>query len=258
MLVKLILWILLINAASFIAARLWWDIHGDLAATLEAHISDPEDPRMTYLIAGNQNQADAAFDFMRSEFGANYTFVQFSRKGWSAESTAERIAQDVLEHDYDARVFTISLGDHAARYLEKTLGCGVEIWAINPCPNRNAVQQKLHPVLRYATPAAEVACHAIGWLSYFPRVKSWSGNYSLILLIDQYWCVYYDYPPEVTRQTYGVICSTQDELLNNAVIEAMYLDAELEYVDTSHSNIVDAADLYLNAIRNLLSAENAP
>lgn len=252
---KIILAILLINAVSFIGFRIWWGIHDGLAATLEVHINNPENQTMTYLVAANLNQADTAFDFMKSEFEENYTFVQFSTKGWSAKATAKLIMEDIREHGYQARVFTISLGDHVARYLEANLGGTVEVYAINPCPNRDVLQSPLDTVLQYGAPVAEVICHALGWVSYLPIIPSYGGSYSIALLVDQYWCIYYDYPPVGTSCTYGVICSTQDTLLDNDVIEATYLDAEIEYVDCGHSDIVNSAEKYHDAISNLLKNE---
>lgn len=252
---KVILGALLINAITFIIARCWWGLRGSLAATLEAHINDPNDKTMTYLIAGNLNQADTAFKFMEPFFGSNYTFVQFSTKGWSAQATAERIAQDIQENGYQAQIFTISLGDHVARYLEQELGNAIKIYAINPCPNRSVLQKPWGTILKYVAPFAEILCHSLGWVSYLPIVPSFGGNYSPILLIDQFRCIYYDDPPRKSSHTYGVICSNGDTFLDNATIEKFYLNAEIEHIDAGHSDIVDNADLYYNAISNLLETD---
>lgn len=248
---KIILGAILLNAITFTLVRIWWGLHGDLAATLETHIGDPEDKTMVYLIGGNLNQADTAFDFMRSEFGANYTFVQFSTKGWSPKATAKLIAQDIREHGYQARIFTISLGDHVARYLEKDLGSAVKVCAINPCPNKEALQSPLGAVLQYASPVAEVLCHTLGWISFLPIVPSWGGQYSPILLIDQYWSLCYDSPPMVTSSTDFLVCSDDDTLLRNDVLEKDYPDANVTYIDCGHSDIVNSAEKYYNAICSL-------
>ncbi len=247
--------VLLLNAITFILARIWWGFHGGLAATLETHIGDTEDTTMTYFIAGNLNQADTAFDFMKSEFGSNYTFVQFSTKGWNAKATAKLVEKDIREHGYHARIFTMSLGDHVARYLEHGPCEDLEIYAVNPCPNRKALAPPLDTVLCFAAPVAEVVCHALGWISYLPIVPSWGGTYSPILLIDQYWCIYYDYPPMDTDQTRGVIYSMGDELLENRVVEPMYPNADIRYINAGHSDIVNSATKEYNAIRKLLKKE---
>ncbi len=252
---KVILGAILLNAITFTLTRIWWALHGELAATLETHIENPEDKTMTYLIAGNLNQADTAFDFMKSEFGENYTFVQFSTKGWSPKATAKLIAQDIKEHSYEARVFTISLGDHVARYLERELGSTIKVYAINPCPTREALQPPLGTVLKFVSLVAELACHACGWVSYLPIVPSWGGQYSPILLIDQYWSICYDSPPLVASNTYGLVCSEYDTLLDNNVLEYFYLDADIEYIDCGHSDVVNSAEKYYNAICNLLESE---
>lgn len=252
---KVILGAILLNAITFVVARVWWSLRGELAATLETHIGDPEDVTMTYLIAGNLNQADTAFKFMESELGSNYTFVQFNTKGWSAKATAKLIAKDIRDHGYYGRIFTISLGDHVARYLEQELGRKIEVYAINPCPNRDALQSPFRTVLRFATPFAETLCHTLGWVSYLPIVPAFGGKYSLALLIDQYWNIYYDYPPLGASQTYGVICSTEDSFLDNDELGCFYLDANIEYVNAGHSDIVNSADQYNSAIRSLLDKE---
>lgn len=252
---KIIVRLALVNAITFTIARIWWGSQGELAATLEAHISDSEDKTMTYLIAGNLNQADTAFEFMESEFGPNYTFVQFSPKGWSAKATAKAIAKDIQAHGYHGRVFTISLGDHVARYLEQALGNAIEVYAINPCSGREVLQSPWGTVLRYATLPAEALCHALGWISCLPIIPSWGGQYSPMLLVDQYWSIYYDSPPMITSHTYGVICSEQDAFLDNNVIDKNYPDAEIEYIDAGHSDIVNCAEKYHIAICNLLNEE---
>lgn len=249
---KIILAALLLNVVTFTLARIWWGIRGELAANLEKHIGDPEDDTMTYLIAGNLNQASTAFRFMEPKFGANYTFVQFTTKGWSVKATAKKIASDIRKHDYRARVFTISLGDQVARYLERDLGRPVAVYAINPCLDRDVVRPPLNTVLKFATPVAEVVCHGFGWLSYLPIIPSFGNKYSMMLLIDQYWAIAHEWPPLRTTQTLGVICSTNDTLLVNSVIESNYLDAEITYVEAGHSDIVNAAEAYYDAICTLL------
>lgn len=244
---------LLINAMTFIIARIWWGCCGKLAATLETHVNNPSSKVMTYLIAGNLNQADTAFDFMASELGENYTFVQFSTKGWDAKATAELIAEDVWDHGYRARIFTISLGDHVARYLEAIFyETPLEVYAINPCPNREVLKPKYKLALRYLLPIAEIACHALGWVSYLLAIPSFGGRYSIALLIDQYWSIYHDSPPFRTKCTRGVIYSTMDDFLDNSMLKMYFLQITTEYVNAGHSDIVNSANQYHDAICNLL------
>lgn len=245
--------ILLINAATFIIARIWWKYRGKLAATLDAHISNPENKTMTYLIAGNLNQGDTSFDFMVSELGENYTCVLFSIRGWDAKATAELIEKDIREHGYHARVFTISLSDHVARYLEAKFDeTTLEVYAINPCPNREVLSPKYKLALRFLLPIAEIVCHVLGWVSYLLAVPSFGGRYSIALLIDQYWSIYHDFPPFRTKCTRGVIYSTGDDFLDNSMLKVYFLHIATEYVNTGHSDIVNSADQYHNAICNLL------
>ena len=243
----------LVNVATFVAWRIYLALTNGLAADFCGLDYDSRNKTLSYFIAGNLNQADAAFKFMEPEIGENCVFVQFSPKGWSAKATAKKIAHDLQwYHCRHARIFTISLGDHVARYLEKELGGIVEVYAVNPCPNRETLQKTWRKILCWAAPLAEIAVHGLGWLSILPIIPSFGGKYSLALLIDQYWCIYYDHPPLGTSHTCGVICSTNDTFLDNSALEKTYLDAEIQYIDTGHSDIVNNSALYYRAICKLI------
>lgn len=261
---KVILVVAILNILSFAAARVYWWLSGKTGGVFKPHLAEQvnqeiDERIMTYLIAGNMAQPESAFEFMKSEFGQNYTYVSFSIYGWNAKTAAKYIAEDIKEHDYKARVFTISLGDHVARYLEADveLKGKLEIYVINPCPNRSVLQKPYDTVLRFCAPLAKGACYMVGWLSVLPVIPCDGGNYSLILLIDQFYGIYYDSPPLGASQTYGIVCSQRDEFIRNEVVEKIYLDAEIAEIDTVHGDTAGESSKYYDAISNLIQ-DNAP
>lgn len=262
--VKVILVVVVLNILSFAAARVYWWLSGKTGGEFEPHLAEQinqaaGEQTMTYLIAGNLAQPESAFKFMEAEFGQNYTYVSFGIYGWDAKTAAKYIAEDVKEHNYRARVFTISLGDHVARYLEADtdLRGKLEIYAINPCPNRSVLQKPYDTVLRFCVPLAKGVCYALGWASVLPVIPCDGGNYSLILLIDQFYGIYYDSPPLGASQTYGIICSKRDEFICNEIVERIYLDAEITEIDTAHGDTIGESSKYSDAISSLIQ-DNAP
>lgn len=210
--------------------------------------------QMTYLVAGTLAQPELAFEFMRSKFGENYTYVDFSRLGWRAKPTAQRIAEDIREHNYRAKIFTISLGDHVARHLEAEpdLRGRIEVYAINPCPNRTAVREPFRTLLRFSAPMAEILCHLLGWLSVLPIIPCDGGLYSLMLAIDQFHEIYYDSPPLDADQTRGVVWSARDSFLRKESVQECYPQAKMVEIDARHGKTIQEAEKHYNAISTLI------
>lgn len=255
----------LINCLSFVTVRIALYLRDGFEAKLEREMKGLEVDTMTYLIAGNLNQAQTAFQFLTPELHGDVTYVQFQMMGWNANDAAKQIVRDVkarsLSHVY---VYTISLGDHVGRYLEMYLGdsCDLEIIAINPCTDVSFVRQPLRTVLQVGAPIFETLCHGLGWLSAIPFIPTWGDNYSLILLADQYWSIAYDRPIESAEHTIGVICSQpsdddNDGLLENAAIRDYFRDDTnnteicIITIKTGHSTMADHGDEYLAGVRQI-------
>lgn len=252
MIEKIILAVLLLNTLSFIVARIWWGLSGAMAATMRKHVEDESDKTMTYLVAGNLNQPQPAFEFLLSEISPNYTYMEFDRWGWNAHSTADAIISDIREYGYEAKVITISVGDHVARYLEEELGDEIEIYSINPCSSRKALQPKWRALTSLALPV-ELLCHIIGWPTVIPFIPVKGGeSYSLITLIDQYWTMAYSKAPLRTSGTSGILLSENDEFLKNDYLKELFDGASIVEVETSHADTIGSAEKYLEGMRGLL------
>lgn len=243
----------LLNVITFTVVRICLLTNGGLAAALESHVNDENYQEMVYLIAGNLNQPEPAFEFMMSEVEPNWTYVNFETQGWSARQTAKVIIDDIQENDYKARVFAISVGDRVARYLEEGLGEEIEIYNINPCSSRKALKPEWRALTSLALPV-EAICHlGLGWLSVIPFIGVEDGkSYSLITLIDQYWIMAYDRPPLETTETSGTLLSTEDEFLRNDYLKELFDNGRIIEIETSHADTTGSAEKYLEGIRRLL------
>lgn len=249
---KVILGLYLLNISTFTVARLCLLCFGGLKATLEPHIGDEANREMTYLIAGNLNQPQPAFNFMTSELDANFTYVKFAVQGWNAKATAKAIIKDIRKHNYEARVFAISIGDQVARYLEDELGAEVEIYSINPCSYKDTLQPKYCELTTTWALPAEILCHLLGWPTMFPSIEVGGGDYSLVMLVDQYWEIAYGKPPLKTSCTRGVVLSTNDEVLNNDYLRSLFGETKIVEIDTAHADTWAAAEEYLKGVKRLL------
>ncbi len=270
LILEIVMAILIMNCATFTLARLILQLSGECAASLEIDpditpYSSGDVGTMTYLVAGNLNQPAAAFQFLKPELSWCTQNVNYRMIGWNAKSTARQIADEICAMmPKKAMVYTISLGDHVARYVEEylrgsleLLGIDLEIIAINPCTTVDFMIPPLGALLKIGAPVFEVACHALGWLSVIPVIPTVGGRCSLILLADQYWTIAYDRPPHETSHTIGVICSKPDEekdqdgLLDNGQIRS-YFGQQGEpifvTIKTSHGNTVGAAEAYRDGI----------
>ena len=243
----------IVNFASFVFMRPRWRANGRLGGELVPHIGDPNSKLMDYVVAGNANQGWAAFGFMRSKLHSNYTYVNYSTVGWEVTTMVEKIATDIKEHNYKARIFTISVGDHVARYLENDGSLDVTAYAINPCPNCWSVKWYLMVLLFVFAPIFCLICYGLGWLSIIPFIPTVGGKYSLMLLADQYLTIVYDLPPNATTKTAGIVLSKNDQLLNNDAIKQTFSKLKPEYVDAAHGDTVGAGSEYLRAVEKLLN-----
>ena len=255
--------VLCLNSVSFTLYRIVWlnSLDGKSADLVCTTAADASSAEMTYLVAGNLNQPTAAFAFLEPELDGNVTYAPFGVCGWQAQATAEQILDDISEHGYTkVNVYTISLGDHVARYIEAGIDdseCSLQVYAINPCPTAEAVKQPLRGLLTASVVPFEGVCYALGWLSIIPVIPTPGDNYSLILLADQYWEIVFDDAPHDISHTVGVVCSyptpdaVDDGILLNAVLQEYYQDVPVVMVETSHGDTIGQAEKYLQAIRVL-------
>ncbi len=252
--IGIIIGLAIMNCMSFVLMRVRWRETSKLSGEFVQQIGNHASKTMDYFIAGNLNQPEAAFEFMRSEFGENFTYVNYSTHGWSAFDTVEKIATDIIEHSYQARIFTISVGDHVARYLEHYGTRDIKIYAINPCSNHTTLRRPLSLLLVMGAPLLGLLCCGLGWLSIIPVIPTVGGEYSLMLLADQYMTIAYDLPPRAAAKTVGVICSKNDELLRNEIIRQFFGSAKIVEIDTTHGDTVGAGSKYLQGMQELLDA----
>ncbi len=245
----------LINAMSFMTYRSY-RLTGNLhkSSNLITYRKPRSTRQMNYLVAGLLNQPATAFRFLQKSLRGGITSARFSSLGWDSWSMARQIATDILQHDYQAMVYAISVGDKVARNLEEILGDRVTIITINPCTEPSF----LKPFLRYSAkilvPILGCLCMLLGWLSAIPILELFGKNYkhySLALLVDQLWEIAYVRPQPETKRTVGVVCSAKDEFLQNAEIREYFSGCPCETIQTTHAQTINCANDYLEAIRKL-------
>jgi len=251
---KILLMILLGNAASFIVMRAWWQESGSLSAKL-VRMRRPQEGdagETVFLIAGNLAQPKAAFKFLAPQLQERRcAALCYKMIGWSALETARTIVRAAGEGT--AVVYAISLGDQVARHLETLMPRGrLKILAINPCPSRMALRKWVRWLLTVVAPVFWVVCHLLGWLSVIPMIPATGGKYSLILLADQYMALAYGLTPWTTTRTRGVILSQHDKLLDNRYLKSLFKKSRIIRIPTKHGDTVRAGAEYLRSVNELL------
>lgn len=244
----ILLSLLFLNACSFILYRTQWPHPCKIV-----HWRKPRKGRaINYFIAGTFNQPQYAFRFLTKEVQGGLAFAQFDNLGWNAFDTARAIAHDICKNRYRATIYTISVGDQVARYLEDTLGDMVKVITINPCTRPQVLKPFFFYGSKIVAPLLQLVCHLIlGWLSALPILHTANDNYSLILLADQLMAIAYGDPPRVKAQTVGLVCSNEDEFLRNTQIIQEFANVPTSIIAAKHARTTEKPNLYLDAIRNL-------
>lgn len=207
--------------------------------------------RLNYFLAGNLNQPEAAYAFLLPEIDGEVIFARYRLLGWNARYSARKICQHIRLSKRRARVFTLSVSDSVGRELERMLGERVEIIAINPASDPSLIGRPFRIALRIVTPIMFVLCYLLGWLSVLPLIPTVGGRYSLILLTDQWLTLAYGCFPLPEGGTKVVVCSLEDEFLDNAEVLNFFVDPQTQIVavDATHGNTVDEGEKYLEKLR---------
>lgn len=259
-LLSVLLVVLLVNSATFIGA--YCLRYRTNASRLRIARSAKSGETMNYFVAGMLNQPEPAFRFITDQVQGGITFADFRNTGWNAQATADAIIDDIQRHRYTkVRVFTISVGDQVARYLDSCYGDSsepqLEVIAINPCPSAWVLNDKAMLAASIGAPTAIFGCFLIGWLSIVPMpfLSTPGGNYSLYLLACQGTHIA-DYPATGSvSQTLGIAISEDDEFLDR--------DELLDYFDglpivsiphCRHGDTIGNAAAYKEAVRQILAS----
>lgn len=252
--------VLIINATTFfIAFCMRYSVKATRLRTVRPATGDEV---MNYFVAGMLNQAESAFGFIVDDLSGGITYANFRNDGWSAEATADAIINDIRKHNYTkVRIFTISVGDQAARYLESYCSDNqekfqLEVVAINPCPSELVLNEKARRLANLGEPLLDAGCILTGWLSIAPMpfLATPGGNYSLLLLVSQVAHITSYTAPSYTTHTLGVVISEQDEFLDR--------DALLSYFDwvpsvtipnCKHGDTIGNGKAYRQAVLEILA-----
>lgn len=212
--------------------------------------------KMSYFIAGIMDQPQPVFRFIKNDIQGGITYVNCNRYGWSPEKIAQTIAYDISKHNYDATVYTISIGDHVARYLDNPFNQHIKIVAINPCSTPKMLRLRWRILLKPVTALLVVFCMALGWLSAISLIPAINGKYSLTLLADQLTEMCFSEPRQHTNRTIGVICSQHDCFLNNQAVQDYFAfvgEDRIITLNTHHAYTVREPQLYQEAVRQILT-----
>lgn len=251
LIIKFLIVLEIINVASFMIVR----IFNEPATRLEVVRTAKPGERMNYLIAGTFNHPGTAFESLVDDMEGGITLVNFSTMSWNAMQMAGVLRKNIVQHDYAAVLYPISVGDKVARWLEwKMPMADLKVVSINPCPSPTVLKPSVRRFAKVAVPLYQAACYALGWISATPYFPSADGslNYSMILFADQLKEVLRDDAPHEIGHTIGVIESTQDELLDNAEVDD-YFGKDVPYfvVKARHADTVNKAREYNEALRQI-------
>lgn len=238
--------LLLLNSISCSVARICRG--GRLSTVYES--SENLEGRKAFLIAGLQNQPDAAYQYIELT-GYNRVNLEFSFFGYNPKNAGRQIENLVKDRDV---VCGISVGAKAIEYCPSQLDCRVVL--INPCSYPKVLRSRYYYLTRYLLPLAEVLSYGLGWVSVLPIIPADFGHHtSIALLVDQlFWIGWGD--PDAMTENYGVIISTDDEFLEVQQMRDAYCGAEQIEIATRHGRTGtkshNQAQLYNDAIDQLL------
>ncbi len=249
--------LLLINATTYVCARTIWYANGGVAAELQRVREIGDSGVMNYFIAGNVNQPERAFKFLEGKIDGGITYVTYSEtRGCSMRQIVDQVLADARQQNCKVRFFGISIGDYVSRFAESELNdVDVETVAINPEPHSKILKPYAGIGLKILTPLMEGATVPLGWLSHIPCIR----GFSFAFLADQWRDLAYCFDaPHVTDCTLGVICSSDDEFLQNGVIADYFKGVPIVMVEGRHADTQGNAEAYAEAWDELMRQIGRP
>lgn len=241
---KLLLIVLIVNCLTAALARLIW------GGRLIYHEPPSSGNSEVYLIAGMLSQPENAFKYLSFNNQATMP-LRYSVFGFNPKNSAKQLREIVGPYD---TVVGISIGCKPILMSENN--CRRRI-LINPMTHSIILTAKNQMLIEYLSPEAEVLTYLLGWISFIPFINTDTGDrYSLALLIDQlYWMYYGDPKPSATRnlEKVGIVISTEDEFLANDVMKDIYSRAVQIEIETMHGRTADprVSNEYQKAIDTL-------
>lgn len=247
---KLLIAALLINSITYVCARAYWYKTGKVAADLQVVREVGDSGIMNYFVAGNINQPERAFKFLEGKIDGGITYVTYAElRGCSMKQIVDQVLADARQTGCKVRIFGISIGDYVGRFAESDLD-NVETVAINPEPHPDILKPYANIGLKILTPAMEGLTVPLGWLSHIPCIR----GFSFAFLADQWRDIAYcSNAPHVTDCTIGVICSSDDEFLQNSVIEGYFRDVPIITINSGHGDTQGNGEAYAKAWDELMA-----
>lgn len=218
---------------------------------------------MNYFIPDVMQRTKPAFDFVGfSELEGGITFVDYLNFGFNPRNIARQIKEDILANNYNARIFTIGIGDQVARHIDGTFNDRVvNIISINPSIGMKSLQQNVRFAYVALLPMAQLVALLAGWLACFPIITASIGEkkVSMSLLTDQVRFMLYNEEQTVSQDTEGLLLSKSDEVLDNEWLYEKYkkpVRTNYAIVPTRHAEVEEKPYriFYRDAVNELLSA----
>lgn len=202
-------------------------------------------------IAGAFGQPEETYEKIHKPYCCS-AYLNYSLLGYNPKNAGKQLSKLIKTKDY---VVGSSVGCKAIIYANRS---AVRRVFINPMTHFIALKPKYQTLIQYLAPLAEVLSYALGWLAVLPIIKTQTGRYSIALLIDQIYWMYYGDPDsdEMGRLSEtGVIISKNDKYLENDIIKGIYKGARIEQVSFDYSHMMDevASEEYDFEINNLLA-----
>lgn len=237
LLIALVIFVILVclNSFSFVAVRIFGELGGGLTLIRPAPPTKIGERAVMYYVIGNPRDRSLAISLTEG-LHCGVTFVEYQKLGWRPEATADLISRDVVQNSYVTKLFTISVADQVARYLESEIG-SVETTTFAPCSNPSFLKMPTRIWLSIFAIIAEMFCIALGWISYSVIISTKRGRVSLALLADFCFQAAYNFPPESFNQTTGLILQERDRHLKTEYVEQFFGAARKIYLKKSQCSL---------------------
>lgn len=193
------------------------------------------------LIAGMLSQPENAYKYVELPY-CHSAYLRFSPFGYNPKISGEQLRKLIRSKDV---VVGLSVGCKSIIFAHRPETCRI---LVNPMTHSITLKAEKQLLIEYLSPIAEVLSYLLGWLAVIPVIKTGTGDfYSIALLVDQLFWMYYDDPhfDDIGKMNkIGVVISTDDEYLENHIIKGIYNCAEFVEIDTAHGQITNREAVY--------------
>ncbi len=244
MLVGLFL-LILVNSIGFLVTQMMYTPETKIKI-----VRRPHHKKMAYFIGGSFED----FKFLESEISDGIALVQYSNSGWNVEEMADCVLGDIIMSGYQARIYTLSVGDRVGRLIDTIRPTDkVEIVAVNPCSSPTLLWPEVRARLETELCVAELGCLLLGFFSTASLLRRGQEKISLVLARDLLrGLLQEDDCGGRNGSTRGVLVSTLDELTNPKRVTTFFRGVPIAFVEAKHAESSSNPQAYQSAYRRIV------